>query len=1011
MKHIALILALLPLRAFAAEPISFNRDIRPILSAKCFACHGPDAEDREADLRLDTKEGAFADLGGYAAVVAGKPDDSELIVRIITDDQDDLMPPPDRKTPLTADEISLLTRWVREGAEYADHWAFEPVSRTEPPRVGIKISSPIDKFIAARLSVEGLSLSSEAASETLVRRLYLDLTGLPPSQDDVDAFVANPQSAFEPTIDRLMTTPAFAERMAMEWLDVARYADTNGYSIDDHRDMWGWRDWVIHAFQTNMPYDEFIRQQLAGDLMPNATDHMKVATGFLRNAMNTHEGGTIAEEYRVAEIADKIDTVSTAFMGLTMKCAQCHEHKYDPITQRDYYRFFAFFNTLSTNGRGATNGNTKPFIQIDPILHDKAEFEAALNQRIAMLEYLKADPTQLLGDARERWERETLAKAPPLLAASEPSAEVSGLDFPVPGKGEAKGLSWIWSNRPGTGEFAWFRKTFSLSEVPNQAQLYVSCDNEAEIWINGKYLGKNPDWREPSVFNMKSLLKQGENLIAVAAKDWTPGGGKAALVAAVAFPGKRYLVTDATWQVRSTKPSPDWKGSGPNAAKGFVKASVVARHGAAPWGNTFAKLGAGTTVVQQSALIAALRKPTSQRTDADNRTITAAFAKADGNMGKLVKSIDGEIGVIRKSLQSGKTTVMIMDSGSKRQTHMLIRGHYASKGDVVQPGIPGIFGTLPDSTQPNRLALANWLTDPKHPLTARVTVNRYWQMLFGTGIVKTTEDFGSQGEWPSHPELLDWLAADFIASGWDVRKLLKTMLMTRTWRQSSFASRELIQRDPNNRLLARSSRYRLPAESVRDNALAIGGLLDQRIGGPSVYPPQPIGLWKEVSHFGYPGFFSAQHFFPDRGYPTYRRSMYTFWKRTSPPPVMATFDAPNRETCSVRRSRTNTPLQALVLMNEPQFVEASRGLALRMLGSSGTIDDQIKHGFRLATARYPTAKEVTILKAAFDRQVGYFADSPSRITELLGVAAKPSEAAMATIASLILNLDETITRE
>ncbi len=843
-RYFQFLLPFLLASAGAAETpqsLSFNRDIRPILSAKCFACHGPDSQNRDADYRLDTSEGAFADLGGYAGIVPGDPDESELVLRITNDDVDMRMPPQEQKNPLTEDEIELLTRWIAEGAEFTGHWAFEPVRKPDPPATSMATANAIDKFIAGQLAEKGLEFSPEASPETLVRRLHLDLTGLPPTLAEVDAFVKNPDAEFEATIDRLMNRPQFAERLAVDWLDVARFADTNGYSIDDHRDMWAWRDWVIQAFQTNMPYDKFIRQQLAGDLMENPTDEQKIATGFLRNSMNTHEGGTIPEEYRVAAILDKVDTVSTAFMGLTMRCAQCHDHKYDPISQRDFYRFFAFFNTSTEPGQGGVNGNTNPMISVDPILPDEAQFRESLESRIAALQHAKAYPENLLGDVRLQWERETLA-----------NAESTGAEL---------------------------------------------------------------------------------------------------------------------------------------------------------------------------ALITALQKPDQERSGEEQNLVAAEFGKANADMGKLVASIDGEIGLLRKSLESGKTSVMVMNEGAAdRQTPILERGQYDQHGEIVEAGIPAILGELPESARPDRLALANSLIDPNHPLTARVTVNRYWQLLFGTGIVKTTEDFGSQGEWPSHPELLDWLAAEFVEAGWDVRALLKLMLMSRTYRQSSDVNEHLLELDPYNRLYARAPRFRLSAEAVRDSELAIAGLLDREVGGPSVYPPQPLGLWKEVSHFGYGGFFSAQHYFADRDEDVYRRSLYMFWKRTSPPPVMTTFDAPSRETCSVRRSLTNTPLQALVLMNAPQFVEASRGLAVRMLRADESTDAQIRHGFRLATARNPSAEEMQILNAAYVRQLAYFSESPERASGYLGSDEaqtnglgaprnEPQIAAMSSVASLILNLDETITRE
>lgn len=999
------------------RPLDFNRDIRPILSSKCFACHGPDSQNRDAGFRLDTSEGAFADLGGYAGIVPGDSDASELVLRITHEDEDMRMPPLSHKNPLTEAEIKLLIKWIDEGAEFSGHWAFEPVKRPEAPPAHTSTAGAIDQFVAAELAKNGLEFSPQAAPETLIRRLHLDLTGLPPTLAEVDAFLQNPDQQLESTIDRLMDSPQFAERLATEWLDVARFADTNGYSIDDHRDMWAWRDWVIQAFQANMRYDEFIRQQLAGDLLVNSTASQKVATGFLRNSMNTHEGGTIAEEYRVASIFDKVDTVSTAFMGLTMRCAQCHDHKYDPISQRDYYRFFAFFNTTSETGVGGTNGNTSPAISIDPILPTSGTYKDSLEARIAALQYAKAHPENLLGDVRFQWEHETLAKAEAAIAERGPQSQAQ--PFPIPAATEATGLSWIWSNAAGTGEFAYFRKTFELVEIPEHAQLLVSCDNEAEVWVNGKHLGQNPDWRTPTVLDLKPLLRTGENLIAIAGKDWEKGGSKAALLALATLSDDRYLPTDASWTVATTALE-NW--NLPGNADGFVPASVVVAHGEAPYGNIFEKLGGAGESRDRRALIAALQTPDHARSVDQQNVVAAEFGKANVDMGKLVASIDGEIGVLQKSIASGKTSVMVMsDDATDRRTPILLRGQYDQHGELVDAGVPSVLGDLPDSENANRLALANWLVDPQHPLTARVAVNRYWQLLFGTGLVKTSEDFGSQGEWPSHPELLDWLAAEFVDSGWDVRALLKQMLLSRTYRQSSKVDASLLDVDPYNRLYARAPRFRLSAEAIRDSELEIAGLLDHEIGGPSVFPPQPLGLWKEVSHFGYGGFFSAQHYFADREDSRYRRSLYMFWKRTSPPPVMTTFDAPSRETCAVRRSLTNTPLQALVLMNAPQFVEAARGLALRMLAADGSTESQIQYGFRLATARNPSAEEITVLSAAHQRQLAYFHEVPERAIRYVGdqdVTSRQRQdanteefAAMCSVASLLLNLDETITRE
>lgn len=807
-----LLLALLFVAPFAptahAEQLSFNRDIRPILSANCFACHGPDAKTREADLRLDVHEEAVAVRDGVAAIRPGAPDDSEMIRRILTKDPDDVMPPPKAHLPaLSPEKIDTLKRWISAGAPYDSHWSFVPPKKAAVPAG----SHPVDHFVNQRLAKESLAPSPAADSETLVRRLYLDLTGLPPAVKDVDAFLndASPDRR-DRLIARLMDSLQFAERMALPWLDGARYSDTHGYSIDDHRDMWAWRDWVINAFHINRPYDQFLLEQIAGDLIPDAKPDQIAATGFLRNSMNTHEGGTIPEEYRVNYTADKVDTVATSVLGLTMKCAQCHDHKYDPISQREYFRMFAFFNTSSEPGSGGTNSNTNPVMEYASPLGDGGV--EGLKNRIAELEHHKLHPTEPVIRARAEWE---------------------------------------------------------------------------------------------------------------------------------------------------TKQSPP---DGPFAA--------------------------------------ALKTPKDQRTNEHWQVINAEFIKAGGPLANrmkiAVKTIDVEIGVLQKDLKRGKTTVMVMDHKPElRKTHILVRGAYDQHGEEVSAGVPAVLPKLEAGEKATRLELAKWLTNPAHPLTSRVVVNRLWQMVFGRGIVESAGDFGSQGSWPTHPELLDWLAVDLVEHGWDLRHTLRTILSSETYSRSAAATAGQLEKDPRNQLLARSPRTRLPAEILRDQALAIGGLINLKVGGPGVHPPQ-ADLWSEISHFGYSNPFTAQIFLPGRGASNYRRSLYTFWKRTSPPPVLSIFDAPTRETCSVSRSATNTPLQALVVMNEPQFAEAGAALGKRMLAEGGdSAESRLTFGFRMATGRKPAAEELTLLSSALERHQKRLGNEP---------------AAYGMIGSTLINLDEFINR-
>jgi hypothetical protein len=828
-----------------AADVDFNRDVRPILASRCFKCHGADETHREAELRLDSADDATLDRGGHAAIVPGDPDASELITRVASNDESLRMPPVDDGPALSVEEIATLRAWIAAGAEYKRHWAFIPPTKSPLPESDSEWpANEIDKFVLARLECERLQPSPEADRRTLVRRLYLDLTGLPPSIAEVDAFLADDEPhAYERLVDSVLASPRCAERLAVAWLDSARYADTNGFSIDDHREMWAWRDWVIAAYLHNMPYDEFLRDQLAGDLLLSATPQQQLATAFLRNSMNTHEGGTLPEEYHVISIADKVDAAATCFLGLTMKCAQCHDHKYDPITQRDYYRFFALFNDSTEPGSGAKNGNTEPTIPVESPLTSPEAFRAQMDRRIADLERQLAELTPELRIGRDAW---------------------------------------------------------AAAELERLRQLGAS---EA-------------------------------------------------------------LDADAT------------------ALRGALEDAVPER------------------TVEQRAIV------------------DAAFRKAHLPAQQHAASIEEELRIARAARDSGGR-VMVMDhKASDRRTHLLARGQYDQPGEVVEPGVPlQVASELPPDVD-NRLELAAWLTDPRHPLTARVAVNRVWQLLYGVGLVETSEDFGTRGAWPSHPELLDWLAVDFVEHGWDVRRLLRQIALSANYRQTSNVTPDLLARDPANRLLARGPAKRLDAEFVRDNALAIAGMLSAEIGGPSVYPDQPAGLWQAVSHYGHPEVFTAQAYYPSLGVDARRRSMYSFWKRTCPPPSLAVFDAPSRETCMVRRGSTTTPLQSLVLLNDPQFVDAARRFALRTIAAGEKTDERLESAFTTALARPPSKMELGIFERRLESLEPRFANNPDAAREVLGEECDgdfahdvdQSELASWTIlCSTILNLRETVT--
>ena len=995
MKHLkGIFLALFASSALSADevPLSFNRDIRPILSDNCFGCHGTDAHDAKAGLQLHSFELATMRIGKKMDRQALVPRDrgaSELWKRVSAKDPEEIMPPPDSNHRLSPEQIELLGRWIDQGAEYEGHWSFQTVTAPK--------GASIDSLIRAQFEGSGLRPAPPANRETLLRRLTQDLTGLPPTPEEIDAFLADQKpGAYERVVDRLLASPATAERLAVDWLDGARYADTNGYSIDDHRDMWIWRDWVLHAFLTNKRFDKFAVEQIAGDLLPNATEQQRVATGFLRNSMNTHEGGTIPEEYRVTYNVDKVDTVATVFMGLTMKCAQCHDHKYDPISQKEFYQFYAFFNQSSEPGSGGTNSNTAPLIEAGSAICDADRVKRDVGQRIAELDRLRVTPEPAMARIRDEWEARTL----PALAPS-PKEAAKPADLPrVP----HSSASWIWAADDKQAAKALFEHRFRLEGEPSAAQLLFTCDDACTIKINGgKAIEKKSLWMEPKVVQITNL-KEGENHIEISATNDGPSPAGLLISLAVREDEGRvkHIVSSSAWSAKVA--GAKWK-----------PAADLGKYGSAPWGEKIQeKVSPGG--VGNKALYLALSKPKLKRSKADWKTVNDAFAAVSGPFKIYVHQLNLEEKVLSKTAQTGRATVMVMDY-KPRDTHILDRGAYDHPGEKVTADGPAILPPLhgPDGKAKTRLELARWLVDPTHPLTSRVIVNRYWQMIFGTGLVKTAEDFGAQGEYPSHPELLDWLAADFVNHGWDLRRTLKLIVMSETYAQSSKATPNSLELDPYNRLLARAPRFRLGAEFVRDSALLAAGLINRDLGGPSVHPYQPDGLWAEISHYGYPAGFTSQKFLPGSGRALYRRSMYTAWKRTSPPPSMAIFDAPSRETCTVRRLNTNTPLQALVLQNDPQFLEAARALG-DLMAATGSVEKGVTHGARRVLGRGPTAKEMKILSTALTRYQQIFQSDTEKAQQLLTAAGAqdsgdPKQTAWMLVASTLLNMDEAVTRQ
>lgn len=1003
----------------SGTPIDFSRQIRPILSDNCFACHGPDAGQRKARLRLDTREGALAKLrGGSHAIVPGQPAQSALIERITAHDDTERMPPPKTNKRLTSAQVELLRQWIAQGARYTEHWAF--VAPRRPPVPAVKQKdwprNPVDAFLLARMEKEGLRPAPRAEPHVLARRLALDLTGLPPTPEEVDAFekqfARSPQAAVEALTDRLMASPHYGERLALDWLDAARFADTHGYHIDAGRDMTLWREWVIDAFQKNVPFDRFTVEQLAGDLLPGATTAQKIASGFNRNHMINFEGGAIPAEYHAAYIIDRVNTTTTVWLGLTAACAQCHDHKYDPLSQREYYRLYAFFHNVPENGLDGSRGNAAPLVRAPSKAQQAALAE--FDRKIRMLEAgLVTSPTETA--AQRAWEKSLLAAGPtswtPLTLTSLKSH--GGATF----TSQPDGSTLVGGANPATD-------TFTIeAEVPLSTVTALRLHALPHTGFSGNGPGRSVNGN----FVMTN----------VRAETWTPQGFRplAWERASADFNQKDYDVSRAIdadgrtgWAIHPAVGKAHAAIFSLRApVKGTDKVrlrltldfhSTYGRHAL----GRFRLEGTGAAAPHNTRslpadVLAIVKTPSEERSSAQTTRLRAYYRANVATGGP-----SGELARLRKAraaLEKSFPTAMVMqEMPSPRVTHVLMRGEYDKKGEKVTAGVPSFLPPLPAGAPSNRLGLARWLVSREHPLTARVIVNRYWQMIFGTGLVKTAEDFGSQGELPSHPELLDWLAVQFVEDGWDVKKLVKRLVTSAAYQQSSKVTPALLARDPENRLLARGPRLRLQAEFIRDQALALSGLLNREVGGASVSPYQPEGLWQELASRQDSKNWSAQFFVQSHGKDLYRRTMYTFWKRTSPPPSLLTFDAPDRETCTVRRSRTNTPLQALVLMNDPTYVEASRKLAERMMRHAKEPTERLRFAFRLATARAPSEREQTILTRVLERQrAKYAADRPAAL-KLLRVgesshdeALPPSELAAYTIvASVILNLDEVVTK-
>jgi hypothetical protein len=1049
-------------------PVDFNRDIRPILSDKCLHCHGPDAEDRKADLRVDTEEGIFMDLGGYAAVVPGKPEESELMVRVLHDDEDELMPPPDSNKVMTAREKDLLGRWITEGAEWQDHWSLEPVSRPELPGAGEEYSekgvrNEIDEFVLAQLKAAGMKPSAEASRETLVRRLTLDLTGLPPTPEEVKAFVKDEgEEGYEQLVDRLLDSPRYGEHRARYWLDAARYADTHGFHFDNYRSVWPYRDWVVKAFNTNMPFDQFTVEQLAGDLLPNATLEQRIATGFNRCNPTTNEGGVINEEYLSIYAKDRVETTGTVFMGLTMNCTSCHDHKFDPLTQKEFYQMEAFFRNTTQPARDGNKPDSPPNMVVPPV-EDRARW-AAIPMERKKIEKGMQTRRETAWAAFQSWAEEATPEGNlrgvndeglvlRLAEGDEGGTEARNGVFPEEDQSIELGNNVSWVRDGGRvepviriGEKGGLK--VGLGRDQDQLSKRSTFDKESSFsygaWVkvpkgmDGGVAVMSRMFEKNSYKGWDLWLERGNRFGVHIVAAWPENAIKVVTKDAVIKPGKwmhLFVTYDGSSDASGVKLYFNGKAQATKATVNALSESI--RVDTPLWlGQRSDRSIFAGGLVSDARLYSRRLSPVEVATlsnaahfekilaiDPGKRTkgqVDELFGYYLENVDKKTMSLQKQIAMLeaeKRKIQDKSVITLVMEEKQDMEpvAYVLKRGEYDQPGEEVRPAVPEVLPPMANDLPRNRLGLARWLTSREHPLTARVVVNRFWQELFGTGIVKSTENFGVMGEPPSHPELLDWLAAEFVESGWDVKHLFRLMVMSGTYRQSSAADAGQREFDPENRLLARGPRFRLDAEMLRDQALFVSGLMVDTMGGPGVKPYQPGGLWKVVA---YPKSDTA-NFKQDEGEKLYRRTLYTFWKRTSPPPSMSILDAPERESCIVRRERTNTPLQALVLMNDPQFVEAARHLAGRVIGGGDAdrIDRISRMGWLTLQRPWEEGELEVLMESLGVFEEAYLGnDEDARGLLEVGDSPVPEDidlgelAAWTMLANQVMNLDEVVTK-
>ncbi|MHB1421768.1 MAG: DUF1553 domain-containing protein [Gemmataceae bacterium] len=1042
----------------AEKKIGYNRDVRPILAENCFACHGADSAARKADLRLDRREDAIK----AEAIVPGDVDKSALIERILSDDKAHVMPPPKTKKKLTESQKETLKRWIAAGAEYEPHWSFLAPKRPAPPapplfpprgggiKAGDWVRNPIDCFILAELEKRGLQPAPEADRRTLARRLSLDLTGLPPEPAEVEAFVNDTRpDAYERFVDKMLDSPHWGEHRARYWLDAARYADTHGIHFDNFREIWSYRDWVISAFNRNLPFDRFTIEQLAGDLLPNRTLDQQVASGFNRCNITSNEGGLIPEEYLVLYTRDRTETTARVFLGLTANCAVCHDHKFDPLTLKDFYSMSAFFNNTT---QGAMDGNIKdtPPTVFVPRMEDRPRWDA-LSKELADA---RKQVEQRKQTARADFDKWLAASSKPGAPATEPLSseqlrlhaglnEGSGgtIHLTVDGKpctaALASGAAWdaghvadkafkVQSGGPlevaEAGDFdndqgfsygAWVKLTKRVQSGAIFARMDDRHDYRGwDLWVQKGQVGAHiiHKWKDDALKVVsRNPVKTGQwnHLFVTYDGSGRPSGVK---VYVNGVPQETIVEASSLKNtIRTTVPLKIGQRHTTSRIDGLVLQDLRL-YGRTLSSQEVEHLVTGT----RGAWL--LKKPAGQRSAAETKELFEGWlATQDAKYQSLTKKLSAlqrEESVLKSR---GTIAHVMQEKEGEAMAYVLYRGEYDKRRDPVKAETPKSLPPMPKELPRNRLGFAQWLLRPENPLTARVTVNRFWQEMFGTGIVKTSEDFGTSGELPSHPELLDWLAVEFRESGWDVKRFFKLMATSAAYRQSARVTPEKLDKDPDNRLLSRGPRYRLDAEMIRDYSLAASGLLVRKLGGPSVKPYQPEGVWEAVAMIGS----DTRDYRRDNGDKLYRRSLYTFWKRAAPPASMDIFNAPSREVCTVRRERTNTPLQALVTLNDPQFVESARWLAQTTLQDGGAKDERrIDFLARRLLCRPLRAEEMTVVQASLRDLLAHYKANAEDAKKLLAVGEAKVDpkleastlAAWTMLANEMMNLDEVLNK-